>query len=576
MKKTIALVGLVAILANLTLGCTGGRETQQTSLAPEETESGDRSQSPPPPSAPKPVQLERAQSLAPDQPALLSSPPAPRREKRNILQPNSPPTSLKPEAKLEETSAEEYDRLDENPFQLVNSSPLSTFSIDVDAASYSNLRRFLNNGQLPPPDAVRIEELINYFTYDYPQPKDQKPFSITTEMSQAPWNPQHKLVHIGLQGKQIAKEDIPPSNLVFLLDVSGSMNADNKLPLLKSAFRLLVNQLRPEDRVAIVVYAGSAGSVLPSTPGSEKDKILAAINNLEAGGSTAGGQGIKLAYKIARDNYIAEGNNRIILATDGDFNVGVSSDSQLVKLIEEKRKQGVFLTVLGFGTGNYKDSKMEKLADKGNGNYAYLDSILEARKVLVKEMGGTLFTIAKDVKIQVEFNPAKVQAYRLIGYENRLLQDRDFNDDTKDAGELGAGHSVTALYEIIPLGAKTEVNLPEIDPLRYQQNVGSAEAYENNELMQVKLRYKEPKESKSKLITRPVVERNLTLETTSDNFRFSAAVAGFGMILRNSKYQGNLNWEQVLELAKDSQGADLEGYRQEFIRLGNKAQSLQE
>ena len=489
--------------------------------------------------------------------------------------PPQQPISLKPQEKLEETSSEEYEPLEENPFQLVQTKPLSTFSIDVDAASYSNVRRFLNNGQLPPADAVRIEELINYFTYDYPQPKDKYPFTITTEMSQSPWNHQHKLVHIGLQGKKIAKEDIPPSNLVFLLDVSGSMNNPNKLPLLKSAFRLLVNQLRPEDRVAIVVYAGSAGLVLPSTPGSDKDKILAAINNLEAGGSTAGGEGIKLAYKIARENYLAEGNNRIILATDGDFNVGIASDTQLVKLIEEKRKQGVFLTVLGFGTGNYKDAKMEKLADKGNGNYAYLDNILEAKKVLVKEMGATLFTIAKDVKIQVEFNPAKVQAYRLIGYENRLLQDRDFNDDTKDAGELGAGHSVTALYEIIPVGAKTEVKLPEIDPLRYQYNVGSAEAYENNELMQVKLRYKEPQDSKSQLITQPVVERNVTIEATSDNFRFSAAVAGFGMILKNSQYQGNVNLEQVLQLAQGSQGTDLEGYREEFIRLLNKTQSLQ-
>ncbi len=586
MKKTIALFGLVTILANFTVACKVATQESTTTINEKRKESKEKQQSPPPasiqatsippaspppnPSAPQPEIADFAmqRNIAPKIAKLES--------KRAITRKPTPqPISLKPEEKLEETSSEEYESLEENPFQLVQTKPLSTFSIDVDAASYSNVRRFLNNGQLPPADAVRIEELINYFTYDYPQPKDKYPFTITTEMSQSPWNPQHKLVNIGLQGKKIAKEDIPPSNLVFLLDVSGSMNNPNKLPLLKSAFRLLVNQLRPEDRVAIVVYAGSAGLVLPSTPGSDKDKILAAINNLEAGGSTAGGEGIKLAYKIARENYLAEGNNRIILATDGDFNVGIASDTQLVKLIEEKRKQGVFLTVLGFGTGNYKDAKMEKLADKGNGNYAYLDNILEAKKVLVKEMGATLFTIAKDVKIQVEFNPAKVQAYRLIGYENRLLQDRDFNDDTKDAGELGAGHSVTALYEIIPVGAKTEVKLPEIDPLRYQYNVGSAEAYENNELMQVKLRYKEPQDSKSKLITQPVVERNLQIEATSDNFRFSAAVAGFGMILKNSQYQGNVNLEQVLQLAKGSQGTDLEGYREEFIGLLNKTQSLQ-
>ena len=592
MKKIIAFLGLAALfiggfflilpsflnqaskLSIVTQTSLSSKEESYTIDSRQQNQSLDslnQSAPPPPnPSAPQPEIADFAmQGNTTPKIAKLES-------KRAITRkPPAQPISLKPEEKLEETSSEEYESLEENPFQLVQTKPLSTFSIDVDAASYSNVRRFLNNGQLPPADAVRIEELINYFTYDYPQPKDKYPFTITTEMSQSPWNPQHKLVHIGLQGKKIAKEDIPPSNLVFLLDVSGSMNSANKLPLLKSAFRLLVNQLRPEDRVAIVVYAGSAGLVLPSTPGSDKDKILAAINNLEAGGSTAGGEGIKLAYKIARDNYLAEGNNRIILATDGDFNVGIASDTQLVKLIEEKRKQGVFLTVLGFGTGNYKDAKMEKLADKGNGNYAYLDNILEAKKVLVKEMGATLFTIAKDVKIQVEFNPAKVQAYRLIGYENRLLQDRDFNDDTKDAGELGAGHSVTALYEIIPVGAETEVKLPEIDPLRYQYNVGSAEAYENNELMQVKLRYKEPQDSKSQLITQPVVERNLQIEATSDNFRFSAAVAGFGMILKNSPYQGNVNLEQVLQLAKGSQGTDLEGYREEFIGLLNKTQSLQ-
>ncbi|NEQ84171.1 MAG: VWA domain-containing protein, partial [Moorea sp. SIO2I5] len=359
-----------------------------------------------------------------------------------------PSRSIPEQAIPEVSNRENYSPIDENAFKRVKHNPLSTFAIDVDTASYSNLRRFLNNGQLPPTDAIRIEELINYFNYDYPEPESDRPFSITTEISQAPWNPTHQLVHIGIQGEKMAIEDLPPSNLVFLLDVSGSMNSPNKLPLLKDAFRMLVNELREEDQVSIVVYAGAAGMVLPPTPGNQKDKILTAIENLNAGGSTAGGAGIKLAYKLAHNNFIKSGNNRVILATDGDFNVGVSSDTELVKLIEQKRKKGVFLTVLGFGTGNLQDSKMEKIANKGNGNYAYIDNELEAKKVLVNEIGATLLTIAKDVKIQVEFNPAKVQGYRLIGYENRRLKDEEFNDDTKDAGELGAGHTVTALYEI--------------------------------------------------------------------------------------------------------------------------------
>ena len=560
MKKTIALVGFAAILANFTLACSTRQETSGSQEAyRQEAESSQRQDT------------VKEQNFSPE----LLAPPTwqARRAAEPNQQQNSLPVTVEPEDK-EETHSEEYAPLDDNPYQLVQTNPLSTFSIDVDTASYSNVRRFLTRGQLPPSDSVRIEELINYFTYDYPQPQDNHPFAVATEISSAPWNPTHKLVHIGVQGQKIATEDIPASNLVFLMDVSGSMNNPNKLPLLKSAFRLLVNELRPEDRVAIVVYAGAAGLVLPSTPGTEKDKILAAIENLEAGGSTAGGAGIKLAYQVAKDNYIPSGNNRIILATDGDFNVGISSDRELVELIEEKRAQGVFLTVLGLGTGNLKDTKMEQLADKGNGNYAYLDSILEAKKVLVKEMGATLFTIAKDVKIQVEFNPTKVKAYRLIGYENRLLQDKDFNDDTKDAGELGAGHSVTALYEIIPVGADTEVKLPQVDSLRYQYPIASAESYENNELMQVKLRYKEPKESESQLITRPIEDENVKLEATSDNFRFSAAVAGFGMILRDSEYKGNVSLEQVLQLAKGAKGVDLEGYRSEFIRLVEKSQSL--
>ncbi len=462
-------------------------------------------------------------------------------------------------------NTEEYDYIQENEFLEVINRPLSTFSIDVDAASYANCRRFINGSNRPPKDAVRIEEFINYFTYDYPQPEDKHPFSITTEMSVSPWNEDNRLIHIGLQGKSIKTENLPPSNLVFLLDVSGSMQDPNKLPLLKSAFKMLVNNLRQSDRVAIVVYAGSAGLVLPSTQGNEKDEIIAAIENLRAGGSTAGGAGIQLAYKIAKENFLKEGNNRVILATDGDFNVGVSSSSELDRMIEEKRKDGIFLTVLGFGTGNIKDGRMEQLADKGNGNYAYIDNILEAKKVFVNEIGATLFTIAKDVKIQVEFNPAKVKAYRLIGYENRMLADKDFNDDTKDAGELGAGHTVTALYEIILAGS--DVELPKVDPLKYQETEFSSEAMKSDEVMTIKLRYKPPKEDTSKLITMALKDKQIALRKSSDNFRFSAAVAQFGMLLRDSKYKGKSTFESVVSLAKGSKGIDDAGYRAEFIRL---------
>jgi Ca-activated chloride channel homolog len=471
-------------------------------------------------------------------------------------------------------SQEEYNLINENPFQLVKVSPLSTFSIDVDAASYSNMRRYINQNQLPPKDAIRIEELINYFKYDYPQPINNKPFSLTTEISQTPWNPQHKLVQIGLQGKKIASEDLPPSNLVFLLDVSGSMESPDKLPLLKSAFRLLVNELDEKDNVSIVVYAGSSGLVLPSTPANQKEKILQAIDNLQAGGSTAGGEGIILAYEEAKKNFIKGGNNRVILASDGDFNVGVSSDADLVRLIEEKRNDGIFLTTLGFGMGNLKDSKMESLANKGNGNYAYIDNVLEARKVLVTEIGATLLTIAKDVKIQVEFNPNQVQAYRLIGYENRLLQAQDFNDDTKDAGELGAGHSVTALYEVIPTGVKTDVKLPTVDELKFQTTNPNSTITNSDELMEVKLRYKAPDSDTSQLISQTITNEIIPLANTSDNFRFAAAVAEFGMILRDSQYKGNTDFNTVLELAKNSQSADLDGYRKEFIRLVESAQKI--
>ncbi|MEH2088145.1 vWA domain-containing protein [Nostoc sp.] len=492
------------------------------------------------------------------------------------LQPRGSIGRVAPEPQTDSRfNTENYNRIEDNPFHRVGNDPLSTFSIDVDTASYSNVRRFITQGELPPKDAVRIEELINYFTYNYPQPKGDRPFSVTTEVAAAPWNPQHKLVQVGLQGKRLESKTLPPSNLVFLIDVSGSMNDPNKLPLVQQSLKLLVNQLRPEDRVSLVVYAGNAGLVLPATPGNQKSTILAAIDRLEAGGSTAGGQGIELAYKIAKESFLKSGNNRVILATDGDFNVGVSSDGDLTRLIEQKREQGIFLTVLGFGTGNYKDGKMEQLADKGNGNYAYIDTLLEAKKVLVNDLRGTLFTIAKDVKIQVEFNPAKVQAYRLIGYENRLLQNQDFNDDKKDAGDIGAGHSVTALYEIIPTGTKSDVKLPEIDPLRYQRSGETASDAAGNELMQVKLRYKSPQDSTSQLITQTIQDDDLrTDQIPSTNLRFAAAVATFGMVLRDSEYKGDASYDLVMKLATQGKGEDQEGYRGEFIRLVEQSRGL--
>lgn len=459
-------------------------------------------------------------------------------------------------------NTEEYATIHENGFRKALDKPLSTFSIDVDAASYSNIRRFINNGQLPPKDAVRIEEMINYFNYDYKDPAGSDPFSINTEAAKAPWNGNHLIVQVGLQGKKIELDDLPASNIVFLIDVSGSMSAMNKLPLLKSAFKLLANELRPQDKVSIVVYAGAAGLVLPPTDGTDKGKIMNALDNLQAGGSTAGGAGIQLAYKVAKENFVQGGNNRVVLATDGDFNVGASSNAAMERLIEEKRNDGVFLTVLGFGMGNYKDSKMETLADKGNGNYAYIDTMKEAKKVLVNEFGGTMYTIAKDVKIQVEFNPGVVQAYRLIGYENRKLNDEDFNDDKKDAGELGSGHTVTALYEIIPVGIESDF-IKEIDPLKYQVN-NQKIASTTDELLTVKFRYKEPDGKKSSLVTR-VVENKLT--ESGDNLAWSRAVAGFGMLLRDSEFKGDLTYASVLRMAQSAKGKDKFGYRSEFIEL---------
>jgi len=460
-------------------------------------------------------------------------------------------------------NTEGYSTIHENGFRDVKLNPLSTFSIDVDAASYANVRRFINYGQKPPIDAVRIEEMINYFNYEYKQPEGSVPFSINTEISECPWNKENRLLHIGLQGKNIATENLPPSNLVFLIDVSGSMSDVNKLPLLKKAFSLLVDQLREEDRVAIVVYAGASGLVLPSASGSEKEKILGALQKLEAGGSTAGAAGLALAYKVAEENFIEEGNNRIILATDGDFNVGQSSNAEMERLIEKERTKGIFISVLGFGMGNYKDDKMEIIADKGNGNYAYIDNILEAKKVFVNEFGGTLFTIAKDVKIQIEFNPRKVKEYRLVGYENRLLNEEDFDNDKIDAGELGSGHTVTALYEIVPV----KNNKGTSDRLRYQTTSIEKETSNTDELVYIKLRYKKPDGIKSELIEAIVTDELIPLDRTSDNFRFSAAVAEYGMCLRSSEFKGTASYDDVLELAQNAKGSDKEGYRSEFIRM---------
>ena len=468
------------------------------------------------------------------------------------------------ESVVVQENTESYAAIVENSFHDVRKDPLSTFSIDVDRASYSNVRRFINYGQRPPVDAVRIEEMINYFTYDYPQPAGEDPFSVYMETGEAPWNKDHQLLHIGIQGRIMPTENLPPSNLVFLIDVSGSMDEANKLPLVKESFRMLVNQLRENDLVSIAVYAGAAGVVLEPTRGTEKLKIINALEQLSAGGSTAGGEGLRLAYALASQRFIEGGNNRVIIATDGDFNVGESSDEAMEKLITEKRKQGVFLTVLGYGMGNYKDSKMEILADKGNGNYAYIDNISEARKTLVNEFGGTLFTIAKDVKLQLEFNPAKVQAYRLIGYENRMLKSEDFNNDKKDAGELGSGHTVTALYEIIPAGIKSKFF--DIDELKYQEGKPEVVLKNSNEVVTVKLRYKKPDADKSQLIVKTLESRAVQVQP-SDNFRWSASVAAFGMLLRDSEYINNYSYDQLIRMAQSARGTDPEGYRTEFIAM---------
>ena len=460
---------------------------------------------------------------------------------------------------------EDYDMFEENAFKNPALAPLSTFSIDVDNASYTNIRRFLNNGQTVPKDAVRVEEMINFFKYSYPEPKGDVPFSINTEYSDAPWNTKHKLLKIGLKGVDISTNKLPASNFVFLIDVSGSMDTYNKLPLLKQSMKLLVNQMRDEDKIAIVVYSGAAGLVLPPTNGNEKVTIINALDKLEAGGSTAGGVGIELAYKIAHENFIKGGNNRIILATDGDFNLGMTSNRDMETLIEEKRKSGVFLTCLGYGMGNYKDSKMEILADKGNGNYAYIDNMQEADRFLQKEFKGSMFAIAKDVKIQIEFNPKHVQSYRLIGYENRKLRDEDFVNDAIDAGELGSGHTVTALYEIIPTGVQSDYFTPAPD-LKYSQTAKTTANY-SDELATIKLRHKKPDGDKSKETIQIIAKRPLTLQQASGDFKFAAAVAWFGLKLRDSKLVPDKSSDNIIKLAKEGLNNDPDGYRAEFVRL---------
>ncbi|MDC7246668.1 MAG: VWA domain-containing protein [Sphaerochaetaceae bacterium] len=475
-------------------------------------------------------------------------------------------------------NTEEYDRITDNPFRNATEHPVSTFSIDADTASYTNVRRYLTqNNALPPEDAVRIEELLQYFSYDYPQPEGEHPISYTLDMEQAPWNLDHQLLRVALKAEQISTEELPPSNLVFLIDTSGSMRADNKLPLLQKSMKVLVKQLRAQDSVSIVAYAGSAGVILKNAAGTEKQTIIRAFTDLKASGATAGEAGIELAYTIAQEHYIPGGNNRVILCTDGDFNVGVSSTGALERLIEHKREQNIYLTILGLGMGNYKDSRMEALSNIGNGNYAYIDNLLEGKKVLGKEIWGNMFTVAKDVKVQIEFNPAIVESYRLIGYENRMLQREDFNDDTKDAGEMGFGQTVTAFYELVLTSSESSQSSPvQSDPLVFQ----SSTVIPSEDLLSLKIRYKRPQEGKesSQLIDIMMDEDELTRpsDMSDPDFTFASAVVEFGMLLRDSPYKGSSSWDQVLQLAKASRGDDEEGYRAEFIRLAELAQLLED
>jgi len=509
-------------------------------------------------------------------------PPMPMKRADNYVAGGGETTESEPPAHYrQDFNTATYDKVEENPFLPAASNPLSTFSIDVDTASYANVRRFINSGSLPPKDAVRVEEMINYFTYDYREPEGDKPFSIDVDATACPWDASHRLLRIGLKGREVANEKRPASNLVFLLDVSGSMTPAERLPLVKQAMRLLIDKLTEKDRVAIVIYAGGSGLALKSTSGDQKEKILRALEELQAGGSTNGAEGIELAYKVAAENFINGGVNRVILATDGDFNIGVTNQGDLIRLIEAKAKTGVFLSVLGVGTDNLKDSTMQKLADKGNGNYAYLDSIDEARKVLVQQINGTLMTIAKDVKIQVEFNPARVASYRLIGYEKRLLRKEDFNNDKVDAGEIGAGHTGTALYEIVPAGAGASdpaAGVPPVDPLKYQSpNPATTVATDpkaSSETVTVKLRHKKPDGDVSELTERSFTDNGSKFENAAPDLKFAAAVAEFGMLLRDSQYKGKGTFGAVIEWALEGKGRDMAGYRAGFIEMARKAQSL--
>ncbi len=554
-------LAVLAILGTLLAGCSTGSPEVTPRIEPELKTSG----------AAKPAQPEPAR----ERDAVAKRKLEERsRITDHMLMRSMPATvgALSPELRLpsEPTDRENYGHFDDNPVKRVAEAPVSTFSIDVDTGSYSNVRRFLNQGGLPVKDAVRVEEMINYFSYDYPLPKDKtRPFSVTTEIAPTPWNKDTHLLRIGLKGYDIAAEKLPPANLVFLVDVSGSMSSQDKLPLLKSGLKLLVQKLRAQDRVSLVVYAGNTGVILEPTPGDQKGKILAALEGLTSGGSTNGGAGIKLAYAMAEQGFIKNGINRVLLATDGDFNVGTVSFEALKNLVEEKRKTGVSLTTLGLGTGNYNDRLMEQLADVGNGNYAYIDNLNEANKVLVNEMSSTIETIAKDVKIQIEFNPAVVAEYRLVGYENRVLKREDFNNDKIDAGDIGAGHTVTALYEITLVGGKGQ----SIDPLRYSTE--KTPAGNKDELAWLRLRCKLPTSDTSRLIEQPLKTTDIvTAAKTSDDFRFAAAVAAFGQQLRGGKYTGNLGYDDILKLAQEARGKDVFGYRGEFVTLVNLAKSL--
>jgi Ca-activated chloride channel family protein len=562
--RPLAIAAVIAVFAVIGLAIFGSYKLHQNEIA-----QGSRHPANLPLAAPSAVEAEMAEmpTQATATPMIAQQPAAGQPGFREELSRDS---DRNQKGKF---NTADYGHFIENPFLAAVDSPLSTFSIDVDTASYSILRRFINRGSLPPKDAMRIEEMINYFTYDYPQPKADEPFSINVDVASCPWEETHRLVRIGLKGREIAQDKRGPCNLVFLLDVSGSMTPPERLPLVKQAMRFLVEKLTENDRVAIVVYAGASGLALPSTTGEHKEQILSALESLQAGGSTNGAEGILLAYKIASDNFIKGGVNRVILATDGDFNVGVTSQGELIRLIEEKAKSGAFLSVLGVGDDNLKDSTMQKLADKGNGNYAYLDSLDEARKVLVQQMNGTLVTIAKDVKIQVEFNPARVASYRLIGYEKRMLRKEDFNNDKIDAGEIGAGHTVTALYDVVPVGAAISPSVPPVDPLKYSVPPENARS-NSNEMLTVKLRYKKPDGDKSELIERSVLDDGKQFANASADFKFAAAVAEFGMLLRDSEFKGNGTLGAVLEWAQEGKGADRNGYRAGFLELVRKAEAL--